>query len=119
MGINHSDLLSDGIDLSGALYLAAFGLHPVVDVYFPGFIQFRESDVLSEMEQVIWKRGSKLGHHASDPHVMLLCLMRHLKPHLVKKVQMKNHPKFYLAYPITFCPKYSSLLMKTLQMYSK
>ena len=57
MAVDHSDLLSDDIDLSGTLHLAELGIHPV------------KSDMLSEMEQVLWKNGSKLGHHASDPHI--------------------------------------------------
>lgn len=55
--MDHSDLLSDDIDLSGTLHLAEHGVQPV------------KSGVLSEMKQVLWKNGSKLGHHASDPHI--------------------------------------------------
>ena len=55
--MDHSDLLSDDINLSGTLHLAELGIHPV------------KSDMLSEMEQVLWKNGSKLGHHASDSHI--------------------------------------------------
>ena len=53
--MDHSDLLSDDTDLSGTLHLAELGIHPV------------KSGMLSETEQVLWKNGSKLGHHASDP----------------------------------------------------
>lgn len=54
--------------------------------------------MLIEVEQVMQRTGSKLGHHASDPHVRApLFRVRHLKAHLVKKFQCRSSPNSTLC----------------------
>lgn len=54
------------------------------------------------------RTGSKLGHHASDPHVHApLFRVRHLKAHLVKKLQCRSSPNS------TWCSKHKVFGEKT------